>query len=120
MHPSACEVHGGSHQVVRGATTASSSAKTETSFGDTEVVEAKRTHLATIVWLHGLGDNSTRLSLSVQLPLSMNKVIGRRLLYFLQTRNRKLQHGCSCLSVLCNLLHQWYVCKWQTIPDQIE
>ncbi|KAH0747472.1 hypothetical protein KY285_009129 [Solanum tuberosum] len=38
---------------------ASSSAKTETAFGDTEVVEAKRTHLATMVWLHGLGDNST-------------------------------------------------------------
>ncbi|XP_006353591.1 uncharacterized protein [Solanum tuberosum] len=38
---------------------ASSSAKMETAFGDTEVVEAKRTHLATMVWLHGLGDNST-------------------------------------------------------------
>ncbi|KAL6965960.1 lysophospholipase [Sarracenia purpurea var. burkii] len=38
-------------------------------FGRTHVVRPKGKHQATIVWLHGLGDNGSRLSGSVQLLL---------------------------------------------------
>lgn len=38
-------------------------------FGRTYVVKPKEKHLATVVWLHGLGDNGLRYALPVPLTI---------------------------------------------------
>jgi len=63
--------------------------RTNLEFGKTHVVRPKGKHQATIVWLHGLGDNGLRYGYHL-----FNSVI-LCLIFFYNTVDIVLKRGCS-------------------------